>query len=188
MKYKITKEEIVFEDVYQVLKAEVTYNRFKGDDISTKRIAFNRGDGVAILLHEKDTDCVLLANQFRYPTTKHHSGWLTEVPAGSLEKNENPLECIKREVLEELGYKISDAIQVFDCYPSPGACTEKTYLFFAEVNSSDKIEKGGGLETENEDIQLIKLPVTQIKKYLKTEAHDAKTIILLQWFLLNKQV
>ncbi|EDM44175.1 putative ADP-ribose pyrophosphatase protein [unidentified eubacterium SCB49] len=186
MKYKIIKEEIVFEDVYQVLKAEVSYNRFKGANINTKRIAFHRGDGVTILLYEKDTDCILLANQFRYPTTKHHSGWLTEVPAGSLEENENPVSCIKREVLEEVGYKVNDLIQVFDCYPSPGACTEKTYLFFAEVKSSDKIENGGGLMSENEDIKLIKLPVSEIKNFLNTEAKDAKTIILLQWFLLRE--
>lgn len=140
---------------------------------------------MAILIHEKDTDSILLTKQFRYPTTKHDIGWITEIPAGSLEQDECPLTCIKREVLEEIGYNITQPEQIYNCYNSPGASTEKCTHFFAEVHSRDQIEKGGGLATENEDIKLIKLHVSEIKEFLKTEARDAKTILMLQWFLLR---
>lgn len=97
MKYSISNERIVFDDHYKIVKAEVTYDTFKGDEITTKRLAFERGDSVAILLLEKETQSILLTNQFRYPTCKHNEGWLLEIPAGSVEDNEDPADCISRE-------------------------------------------------------------------------------------------
>ena len=75
MKYSISDEEIVFNDHYKIVKAEVTYDTFKGSQISTKRLAFERGDSVAILLYEKESDSILLTNQFRYPSCKNNDGW-----------------------------------------------------------------------------------------------------------------
>lgn len=184
MKYKINNEKIVFDDHYKVVKAQVTYETFKGEEISTKRFAFERGDSVAILLLERESQSILLTNQFRYPSCKHNLGWLLEIPAGSLEVNESPKDCIIREVMEELGYKINGPKLINTFYVSPGACTERIFLFYAEVSQKDKTEKGGGNEGENEDIQTVKLPISEISEKL-SEFSDAKTILALQWFLLN---
>ena len=185
MKYSISDERIVFNDHYKIVKAEVTYDTFKGDEITTKRLAFERGDSVAILLLEKETQSILLTNQFRYPTCKHNEGWLLEIPAGSLEEDEVPTDCVRREVMEELGYHISAPQLINTFYTSPGGSTERIFLFFAEVSQSDKIEKGGGLDTENEDIQMVKIPVSEIKKRL-SEFKDAKTILAMQWLFLKQ--
>lgn len=184
MKYAINDERIVFNDHYKVVKAQVSYQTFTGSEISTKRFAFERGDSVAIVLMEKETKSILLTNQFRYPTCKHNTGWLLEIPAGSLEENEKPEDCIVREVMEELGYKISTPELVSTFYTSPGACTERIFLFFAEVSQQDKTEKGGVNENETEDIQMVKVPISEISKKL-LEIQDAKTILGLQWYLLN---
>ena len=186
MKYNINKEKTVFDDHYKIIEAEVTYDTFEGSSITTRRLAFERGDSVAILLLEKDSDSILLTNQFRYPTCKHQDGWLLEIPAGSLEKNEKPEDCIKREVMEELGYKIEKPTLIHTFYTSPGASTERMFLFFAEVSQKDKIEKGGGMQDENEDIQLVKIPMDKIPSEI-SESKDAKTILALQWFLLRKK-
>ncbi|HLW33782.1 MAG TPA: NUDIX hydrolase [Aequorivita sp.] len=186
LKYKIHKEETVFDDHYKITEAKVTYDSFKGKPITTRRLAFERGDSVAIVLFEKDSDSILLTNQFRYPTCKHHDGWLLEIPAGSMENNEAPEDCINREVLEELGYKIKRAELIHSFYTSPGASTELMFLFYAEVSQKDKIEKGGGNENESEDIQLIKIPVSQISKII-LDVKDAKTILALQWYLLKNR-
>lgn len=181
MNYSVENESVVFDDHYKMLKAKVNYDTFSGKTITTERLAFERGDSVAILLLEKDTQTILLTKQFRYPTTKHEKGWLLEIPAGSLELDECPLACVKRETLEEVGYTIEQPQQIFNFYPSPGACTERTFLFYSEVNSRDKIEKGGGLDSENEDIKILKIPLKEIDQYLSEKINDAKTIIALQW-------
>jgi ADP-ribose pyrophosphatase len=185
MKYIIKDEKVVFNDHYKMVKATVTYDTFNGKQINTKRLAFERGNSVAIILFEKETQSVLLTNQFRYPSCKNHDGWLLEIPAGSLEENEQPEDCIKREVMEELGYEIANPKLINTFYTSPGASTELIFLFYAEVSEKDKIEKGGGNPDENEDIQLLKIPVSEIVSSI-SKMKDAKTILALQWFLLQK--
>ena len=186
MEYKINKEETVYSDHYKMLKANVTYDTFSGSAITTNRYAFYRGDSVAILLYEKDTESVVLTKQFRYPTTQHDQGWMYEIPAGSMEKNECPLTCVTRETEEEVGYEIFQPQQIFNFYVSPGGASERCYLFYAEVMAKNKTSTGGGLETEKEDIKLIKLPVSEIETWLSEKIIDAKTIITLQWFLQRK--
>ncbi|MCZ4318084.1 NUDIX hydrolase [Aequorivita viscosa] len=184
MKYIIKDEKIVFNDHYKMVKATVTYDTFNGNQINTKRLAFERGNSVAIILFEKETQSILLTNQFRYPSCKNHDGWLLEIPAGSLEENEQPEDCIKREVMEELGYKVANPILINTFYTSPGASTERIFLYYAEVSQNDKSEKGGGNSEENEDIQLVKTPTSEIVDTI-SKVKDAKTILALQWFLLQ---
>ena len=182
MKYKIKNEKVVFNDHYQMLKAEVSYDTFDGKQIETKRLAFHRGDSVALLLFDTDSRSVLLTKQFRYPSTRHDVGWMLEIPAGSIEEGECPLECVKRESIKETGYELHQPRQLFHFYVSPGGCTERCFLFYAEVTSKNKIASGGGKEDEKEDIKLVKLSVEDIESRLQNTIIDAKTIIALQWF------
>lgn len=185
MKYSISDEKVVFNDHYKVVKAQVAYETFNGNQINTKRLAFERGDSVAIVIFEKETQSILLTNQFRYPSCKHNEGWLLEIPAGSMEENESPEECVTREVMEELGYKIDKTKLINTFYTSPGASTERIFLFSAEVSQNDKTEKGGGNDDENEDIQMVKIPISELSTKI-LELKDAKTILGLQWFLLSQ--
>jgi ADP-ribose pyrophosphatase len=185
MKFSLKNERIVFNDHYKMVMAKVTYDTFNGNEITTDRLAFERGNSVAIILFEKDTESVLLTHQFRYPTCKNNEGWLLEIPAGSMEENETPENCIVRETMEELGYRITAPELIHTFYTSPGASTERIFLFYAEVTQKDKTEKGGGCKSENEDIEIVKIPVSEIIATIK-KLKDAKTILALQWFLLNK--
>lgn len=184
MKYSIKNEKTIFDDLYKITEAEVTFDSFKEKPITARRLAFERGDSVAIILFETDSDSILLTNQFRYPTCKYDDGWLLEIPAGSLEKNETPEDCIEREVMEELGYQIKKPKIIHTFYTSPGASTERIFLFYAEVSQKDKIAKGGGNDDESEDIELVKIPESEIPKKI-LELKDAKTILALQWYLLK---
>ncbi|QQX76988.1 MULTISPECIES: NUDIX domain-containing protein [Aequorivita] len=184
MEYSIKNERTVFDDHYKMVKAEVIYDTFDGNKINTERLAFERGDSVAILIYEKETKSILATNQFRYPTCKHTEGWLLEIPAGSLEENEKPDDCIQREVMEELGYKLTSINLIYTFYTSPGASTERIFLYYSEISIKDKIEKGGGNSQENEDIQLVKIPVSEIPSKIM-EVKDAKTILALQWYVLK---
>ncbi len=90
MKYSINDEKVVFNDHYKMVKANVVYDTFNGKEINTKRLAFERGNSVAILLLEKESQSILFTNQFRYPTCKNNDGWLLEIPAGSWKKMKTP--------------------------------------------------------------------------------------------------
>lgn len=188
MKYKILQEEIVYDGFLKVKKATVVHDSFKGSEqVSATRETVERGDSVAVLLYETETDSLLFTNQFRYPVTKNDGGWIIELPAGKIEEGEAPQSCAKREVLEELGYEAQQLEEICHCYLSPGGSTERIFLFYAEVTQAAKTEDGGGVETENEDIQLYRQSVHELSKTLDAGFFkDAKTLLALQWFMLRK--
>ena len=111
------------------------------------RETYNRGDGTAILLYNSEKRTVILTRQFRMPIYENNrlEGMSIEVCAGAIDKSKSPEETIISEVEEEVGYKISSVKQVLSAYSSPGAMTEKMYLFVAEFDESMKISEGGGL-------------------------------------------
>lgn len=186
MKYKIIEEKVVFDDFFQIKKAKIAHDTFTGEEITVNRLSFERNNSVAILIYEKDTDSFLFTHQFRYPTLESTNGWLLEIPAGSMKPVDNPEYRVRQEVEEEIGYKMNTIELICKSFVSPGGCSEQTYLYYAEVNSTDKTLKGGGLESEQEDIQLVKLSTQEvIQKYHNKEFQDAKTIMAVQWYLLQ---
>ncbi|WP_299113481.1 NUDIX domain-containing protein [uncultured Winogradskyella sp.] len=155
------------------------------------RETYNRGNGTAILLYNKEKGTIILTKQFRMPTYENdkNDGMSIEVCAGAIDKGGTPLQTIIREVEEEVGYKITDAKQVLTAYTSPGALTEKMYLFVAEYNDGMKINDGGGLESEGEEIEILEIPFnTAILMIQNEEIIDAKTIMLLQYAKINTLV
>jgi nudix-type nucleoside diphosphatase (YffH/AdpP family) len=110
-----------------------------------------------------------------------------EVCAGAIDNNEDPLETILREVEEETGYRIKSAQQVLAAYTSPGALTEKMFLFVAEYHDDLKKSSGGGCEDENEELEVIELSFEDAMHMLKEGSiRDAKTIMLLQYAKIEK--
>lgn len=185
MKFVIKEEKLVFNSYFQIKQAKVAYDTFDGETIEATRYAFERGDSVAVLLWDSEKQNLILTHQFRYPTCKHNKGWIKEIVAGSIDNNEDPATSAKREVMEELGYFLPSVEHIHTFYTSPGGSTEKMFLYYAEVTSKQKINSGGGLKDEKEDIRLVTIPIKEIKNFMAT-LEDAKTILALQWFLLNK--
>jgi nudix-type nucleoside diphosphatase (YffH/AdpP family) len=189
MKYKIHSEETVFDHHFTIKKAKLEHDSFiSSERVEVTRLCFERGDSVAILLHETDTDTILFTNQFRYPSIKEGDGWLLELTAGSVEEGEEPEACAYREIEEEIGYSTGKLSFISSFFVSPGGCSERIFLYSAEVLSSDKIFKGGGVDSESEDIELVKIARDQIPTMLQNNTfRDAKTIIGLQWFIANRR-
>ena len=153
------------------------------------RETYNRGNGSGILLYNTKKSTVILTKQFRMPVydVNKNEGMSIEVCAGAIDNNDSPKATIIREVEEEVGYRISDATQVLSAYTSPGALTEKMYLFIAEYTDDMKVNEGGGLEIENEDIEVLELPFSKAIEMVKNEEIiDAKTIMLLQYAQINR--
>ena len=179
---KIQNTELLSNNWYILNK--VTFDLKKNDNswITQKREVYDRGNGAAILLYNTQTKTVILTRQFRLPTflNANKSGMMIEVCAGLLDQD-NPEQCILRETEEETGYRLQTVHKIMEIYPSPGAVTEILHLFIGAYDPSQKVSEGGGLEHEQENIEVLEMKFDQAYAMIASgEIQDAKTIILLQ--------
>jgi len=186
-KVRITKTEILSDNWYILRKITFDYLKKNGTWETQYREAYDRGNGATILLYNKENQTVILTRQFRIPTylNGNESGMLIESCAGLLEK-EDPESCIKRETEEETGYQISNVKKIFEMYMSPASVTEIVYFFVAEYNKEMKINNGGGLELEQEEIEVLEIPFEKAYQMIASgDIMDAKTVLLLQYAKIN---
>lgn len=185
---KIVKEELLSDNWYSLKK--YTYEILKDDGSRQQqtREVYDRGNGAAILLFNKEFKTVILTRQFRLPSfvNGNHKGLLIEACAGLLDQD-NPEVAIKRETEEETGYRIQSVRKIFEAYMSPGSVTEILYFFIAEYAASMKVDEGGGIEQEQEDIEVIEMEFDLAFSMIGSgEIRDAKTIMLLQYMKINR--
>lgn len=182
-------ETAILSDNWYTLK-KITYE-IKGSDgvmVKQEREAYDRGNGATILLYNKEQQTVVLTRQFRMPTyiNGNASGMLIECCAGLLDAD-NPEDCIRRETMEETGYAVTDVRKVFEAYMSPGSVTEILHFFVAAYSAAQKVQEGGGLAEEQENIQVLELPFIQAMEMIRSgDIKDAKTIMLLQYAALHR--
>ncbi|MEL6140418.1 MAG: GDP-mannose pyrophosphatase NudK [Bacteroidota bacterium] len=180
---KIQKAEILSDNWYTLRKVTFDFQRADGQWETQEREAYDRGNGAAILLYNKDKNSVVLTRQFRLPTfvNGNPDGMMIEVPAGLLDERD-PEAAIRRETEEETGYVVSEVRKVFEAYMSPGSVTEILYLFVAAYTPDMKTGAGGGLAEEQENIEVLELDFkVAISMVHSGEIKDAKTIMLLQY-------
>jgi len=183
----ILNTQILSDNWYTLKKVSFEMTRLDGAKSFLEREAYDRGNGATILLYNKEYKTVVLTRQFRIPTfiNGNETGYLIECCAGLLDKD-NAEDCIRRETEEETGFRIGHVEKVFEAYMSPGSVTELLYFFVAAYSNEMKLHKGGGLKEENEYIEVLELPFENALEMIKSgEIKDGKTIMLLQYALLN---
>ncbi len=100
---------------------------------------------------------------------------LWEIPAGGLEIGEAPEECAKRELIEEIGYKIGKLSPLYQCYLAPGYSSEMMWAFLGE-----ELEFVGAQPEEDETIELVIKPLEELLPLIDSgEIRDSKTICAL---------
>ncbi|RYF84390.1 MAG: GDP-mannose pyrophosphatase NudK [Chitinophagaceae bacterium] len=184
---KILKTEVLSNNWYVLRKVTYEYKQADGSWLTYNREAYDRGNGATILLYNRKQKTVILTRQFRMPTfvNGNESGMLIESCAGLLDKD-NPEECIRRETEEETGYRLRDVRKVFEAYMSPGSVTEILYFFIAEYETSMKMNDGGGVQHEQENIEVLETDFDDALKMIDSgEIKDGKTIMLLQYLRLH---
>ena len=190
MKVQLIQEEIPFEEFFKIFKARLRFEQFDGTmSKEVTRYSFEKSDAVAVLIYHVSKDAYVLVRQFRYPPLHHEDAdpWLHEIVAGGKEDNEEDIEAAKREVEEETGYKPHRLEKICKCYVSPGLMSERVTIFVAEVDEDAKKGDGGSAKGEDEDIQLFWLPRKEASQWMRDQSlTDAKTLIALQWHLMNK--
>jgi nudix-type nucleoside diphosphatase (YffH/AdpP family) len=182
-KVEIENKHILFKDVFTITETNLRFEQFKGPmSDSVRRLVFERGDSVAALLLNRDTQRVILTEQFRYPTYEKGPGWLYEVVAGMINKDEQEEDAIRREIREEIGYQTHELTHIATFYVSPGGSSERIVLYYAEVGNADRISSGGGKASEHEDIRQVDLMLPELWQALENNTIlDAKTLIAVQW-------
>jgi nudix-type nucleoside diphosphatase (YffH/AdpP family) len=183
----IHRRRRILQDFFSVDEAELSYARYDGTMCGpVRRLSLERGDSVAVLLHERGQNgggAVILVEQFRFPTYANDGGWIVETVAGMLDPDEPKEDAVRREVMEEVGYALHDVEYIATYYPSPGGSSERIFLFYGAVASSDAVAgAGGGVAAENEDVRVIRLDESEFFDRLHAGAFlDAKTIIAGMW-------
>ena len=184
---KITNTEILSDDYFTLSKITFTYTKKNGSTEEQIRESFDVGNAATVLLYNKAQQTVILTKQFRLSSfiNGNPDGMLIEACAGKLDE-EHPKEAITREIEEETGYKVPKVEKVFEAYMSPGSLTELLHFYVAEYTADMKKAEGGGVEHEQEEIEVLELPFEKALMMINTgEIRDAKTIMLLQFVKLH---
>lgn len=166
MDYKILKSEIRFKG--KVFDHQVDEIEYENGNKGIREIAIHPGGAVVVPV--KDDGKIILVKQLRYPLQKK----LIELPAGKLDKGEDPLVCATRELEEETGYKAKEIKKLGEIYTAPGYCTEILHIYSAKGLSPGNHNREDG----EHGMEILELPLTEIEKMISEgEITDAKTIV-----------
>jgi ADP-ribose pyrophosphatase len=125
--------------------------------------------GAVAIVARPSSETVLLIRQFRYAAGRE----LIEIPAGTLEPNEDPVACAARELEEETGYRAARMIHRGTFYTTPGFTTELMYLYEAS-----HLEKTATNPDEDEVIETEIVPApTALQMVRDGRVQDAKTMV-----------
>ncbi|KAB2853276.1 MAG: NUDIX hydrolase [Ignavibacterium sp.] len=165
MNFKLIKSQILYKG--KVFDHQVDEIEYSSGNKSVREIAVHPGGAVVIPI--KDDGKVILVKQFRYPLQTT----LIELPAGKLEKGEDPLKCAIRELEEETGYKAKEITKVGEIFTAPGYCTEILHIYSAKGLTSGNTHREEG----EQGMEILELSLSEIEKMIISgEINDAKTI------------
>jgi nudix-type nucleoside diphosphatase (YffH/AdpP family) len=154
----VRTQERILDDFFKVDRVLVSHEHNDGTMSSPeRRLIFERGDSVGVMIFNLDTRRVVLVNQFKVPSLigrrrddpNTMDGWITEAVAGMVDPGETPEQTVILETEEETGYRIRNPKLIGKFFSSPGGTSERIFLYFAEVRDADRVGKGGGIEGES---------------------------------------
>lgn len=166
---KLTEEKINSKTIYEgrVINLKVNEVKLENGATATREIVEHPG-GVCVIGVDSENN-ILMVRQYRAPFEKP----LLEAPAGKLDKGEEPIECGKREFLEETGHTAEKMTYLGEFYPSVGFLTEKIHIFLAEglKRETQRLD-------EDEFLNVEKYPLEKLTEMVENnEIKDAKTVI-----------
>ncbi|MGC8545765.1 NUDIX domain-containing protein [Athalassotoga sp.] len=128
-----------------------------------------RHPGASAVIVRSNEGKIILERQYRYPINEV----LWEIPAGKLDLGEDPLNCAKRELMEETGITARKWEKLGHIYTTPGFSDEKIYLYFASEISNGKthLDEDEFVEVEYFTIDEVELMI------VNNEIVDSKTVV-----------
>jgi len=172
---KTIKRETIFEG--KIISLHVDEVKLPNGNTSTREIVEHPGAVAVIAI--TDEDKMIMVEQFRKPLERS----LVEIPAGKLEKGEDPIECAKRELGEETGYTCEQIEHVTSFYTSPGFSDELLHIFLAKG-----LKKNSHLHLDDDEfVNLLEVSYEEVQQLIKEQKiYDAKSIYAVQYWQLIK--
>ena len=136
--------------------------------------------GAAAMLAFDENNKVILVKQHRFP-----HGYVLEIPAGTLEKREDPEKCAFRELQEETGYRAKKMTPLITYYPSIGYNSEVIHCFLATG-----LKKIADLKLDDDEIlSVVKVDLKRLLGMIKTgKIQDSKTICAVLTYAVKKKI
>ena len=147
-------------------------------------------DSVSILLYHSDLKSFVIVKQLRAPVLNANktNGMTYELCAGIVDKDASNSQIAKEEILEECGYDVplQNIEKISSFYTSVGISGAIQTLYYAEINDKMKLNDGGGLEEE--DIEVVYVPLSKSKEFMFDESFQKTPGIIMAfyWFFDNK--
>ncbi len=136
--------------------------------------------GAAAMIGFDEDNKIILVKQHRFP-----HGYVLEIPAGTLEKGEDPIECAFREMQEETGYKAKKMTHLLSYYPSIGYNSEIIHCYIASG-----LKKVSDIDPDNDEfISVVKMSLKKLIGMIKTgKIQDSKTICAVLTYAAKKKI
>ncbi len=168
MNKKFEEMTIKSEPIFQgkIISLQVDHVRLPNGETATREIVRHPG-AVAVMAFADGK--LLVVEQYRKALEKSQ----VEIPAGKLERGEDPLEAAKRELEEETGYRCGSIRHVSSFYTSPGFADEVMHLYLAE-----DLTRGEANLDEDEFLECGAITLEEARQYMaEGRISDAKTIL-----------
>ncbi|MCI8497482.1 MAG: NUDIX hydrolase [Clostridiales bacterium] len=149
----------------RILRVHVDEVLLPNGETSSREVVEHPGGVCVAALTEQDE--LLFVRQFRYPYGKV----ILELPAGKLDRGEDPLDCGRRELREETGAVGREYVFLGENYPSPGYCAESIYLYATRIDHFEEQQLD-----ENEFLDVLRIPLSEaVRMCFSGDLPDAKT-------------
>jgi len=137
-----------------------------------RAIVQHRGSAVMMPVDEKNR--ILLVRQYRLPARQ----FLWELPAGTVDPGEKPLQTARRELVEETGYRAKKWTKLAEFYPSPGFLSEKMTIYLARGLTAGELKP-----MDDERIATRWFKAAELDEMIRSgKIQDAKTNVgFLRW-------
>lgn len=177
MEANLPEKTVSTRDIYtgKIISVKVSTVEIKDQKYSQREIVLHPGGACIATVNENNK--IILVKQFRKPIEQ----FTLELPAGKLEPGEDPKDCIKRELVEETGYYITELRFISSFFTSPGISNEKLYLYFGKATLKD------GPKIPDEEInEVIEISIDEAIDMIKSgKIIDAKSILGIYWLKVN---
>lgn len=142
----------------------------------------DHGQASSVLPYDPERRVALLARLPRAgPLFCGESAQIMEACAGIIDPGETPEVAARREALEELGVRLGDLEPLARAWAAPGVSSEAISLYLAPYAAADRVEAGGGVPGENEQIEVLELPLRELARQAdEGEVRDLKTLAMIQ--------
>jgi nudix-type nucleoside diphosphatase (YffH/AdpP family) len=193
----MTASPHVTENMPEIIDVDAKYRGWCTLYLANVRLADGRvitraiedhGNAACVLPYDPVRRVALMIRQLRPPTL--YAGGvavLLEAPAGLIDPGEDGATAAQREAMEEVGVRLSTLEPVAELWTMPGVSTERMALFLGVYAQADQIAAGGGVDGENEEIEVLEMPLAELATMAdQGRLTDLKTFSLVQTLRLRR--